>query len=222
MIEYRHVVEQKISELPLGKVVCVGRNYADHARELNNPVPSAPVLFIKPATSLAPMEGSIEIPSAHGECHFEAEMSILIGDPITRGNDKNPLECIAGIGLSLDLTLRDLQQTLKSKGLPWEKAKAFDGACPTSTFLSPSRLGDLQTQYIKLYQNNILKQNGNTADMITPVESLLTYISQYFSLAPGDLVLTGTPAGVGALAEGDNLCIELSDLIRCDTDVSLR
>ncbi|MDA8646636.1 fumarylacetoacetate hydrolase family protein [Porticoccaceae bacterium] len=222
MIEYRHVVEQKVSELPVGKVVCVGRNYADHARELNNPVPTAPVLFIKPSTSLAPMQGSIEIPSAYGECHFEAEMSILIGDSITRGNDKNPLECIAGIGLSLDLTLRDLQQTLKSKGLPWEKAKAFDGACPTSTFLSPSGVGDLQTQYIKLYQNNILKQNGNTADMMTPVESLLTYISQYFSLMPGDLVLTGTPAGVGALAEGDNLCIELSDLIRCDMDVSLR
>ena len=222
MIEYRHIVDKNGSQLPLGKVVCVGRNYADHARELNNPVPTSPVLFIKPATSLVSLQGSIEIPSDNGECHFEAEMSILIGDPIARGNHKNPLDCIAGVGVSLDLTLRDLQQTLKSKGLPWEKAKAFDGACPTSEFLSPSHCVDLQQQQIRLYQNAALKQDGNTADMITSVESLLAYISEYFTLMPGDIVLTGTPAGVGALADGDNLCVELSDLIRCNADVSLR
>ena len=222
MIEYRHIVDKKVSQLPLGKVVCVGRNYADHARELNNPAPTSPVLFIKPATSLVPLQGSIEIPSDHGECHFEAEMSILVGEPVVRGNNKNPLKCIAGVGLSLDLTLRDLQQSLKSKGLPWEKAKAFDGACPTSAFLSPSLCGDLQQQQIRLYQNTMVKQDGNTADMMTSVQSLLAYISEYFTLMPGDIVLTGTPAGVGALADGDNLYIELSDLIRCNTDVSLR
>ncbi len=146
----RHIVDGHKVDLPLGKVVCVGRNYAAHARELNNPVPAEPVLFIKPNTALAPLGEVIFIPAHLGECHFETEMSILIGQPLTQCTEQQAQQAILGVGIGLDLTLRDLQQQLKDKSLPWEKAKSFDGACPASEFISPDNLGDLQQQQIRL------------------------------------------------------------------------
>ncbi len=116
--------------MPLGKVVCVGRNYAAHAKELNNPVPTEPVLFMKPSTALVKLDEPLVIPTDLGECHFEAEMSILIGQSLSNCTEDQASTAIAGIGLALDLTLRELQQELKEKRLPWEKAKSFDGACP--------------------------------------------------------------------------------------------
>jgi 2-keto-4-pentenoate hydratase/2-oxohepta-3-ene-1,7-dioic acid hydratase in catechol pathway len=219
MGNYQHVVNGRASDLPLGKVVCVGRNYAAHAKELNNPVPTEPVLFIKPSTSLVKLEEPLAIPSHLGECHFEAEMSILIGQTLSNCTQEHASEAIAGIGLALDLTLRELQQELKEKGLPWEKAKSFDGACPVSGFVPISQDINLQDQQILLLQNQQIKQNGNTEDMITPVLALLSYISQFFTLLPGDMVLTGTPAGVGPLKPGDQLSLSLSDSIHCITEV---
>lgn len=222
MQDYQHIVDGKKVDLPLGKVVCVGRNYAAHARELNNPVPTEPVLFIKPNTALAPLGSAIFMPSHLGECHFETEMTILIGQPLTQCTEQQAQQAILGVGVGLDLTLRDLQQQLKDKSLPWEKAKSFDGACPASEFVSPDKLGDLQQQRIQLRLNRQLRQDGSTADMLTAVLPLLVYISQFFTLLPGDLVFTGTPAGVGPLAVGDQLDIALSDVIRCQTQVCLR
>jgi len=222
MQDYQHIVDGHKVDLPLGKVVCVGRNYAAHARELNNPVPAEPVLFIKPNTSLAPLGEVIFIPAHLGECHFETEMSILIGQPLTQCTEQQAQQAILGVGIGLDLTLRDLQQQLKDKSLPWEKAKSFDGACPASEFISPDTLGDLQQQQIRLRLNQQLRQDGNTADMLTAVLPLLVYISQFFTLLPGDLVFTGTPAGVGPLAVGDQLDISLSEVIQCQTEVCLR
>ncbi|MFM1605299.1 MAG: fumarylacetoacetate hydrolase family protein [Porticoccaceae bacterium] len=219
MGNYHHIVNGRASDLPLGKVVCVGRNYAAHAKELNNPVPTEPVLFIKPSTSLVKLEEPLAIPSHLGECHFEAEMSILIGQSLSNCNHEQASEAIAGIGLALDLTLRELQQELKEKGLPWEKAKSFDGSCPVSGFVPISQGTNLQDQQILLLQNQQIKQNGNTEDMLTSVLALLSYISQFFTLLPGDIVLTGTPAGVGPLKPGDQLSLSLSDSIHCITEV---
>jgi 2-keto-4-pentenoate hydratase/2-oxohepta-3-ene-1,7-dioic acid hydratase in catechol pathway len=219
MQNYQHVVGGQASHLPLGKVVCVGRNYAAHAKELNNPVPTEPVLFIKPSTSLVKLEEPLAIPTHLGECHFEAEMSILIGQTLCNCTQEQASEAIAGIGVALDLTLRELQQELKENGLPWEKAKSFDGACPVSDFIPFSQSTNLQDQQIVLRQNQQVKQNGNTEDMITPVLALLSHISQFFTLLPGDIVLTGTPAGVGSLELGDQLSISLSDSIHCITEV---
>ena len=216
---YNHFIDGEKSDLPLGKIVCVGRNYAAHARELNNPLPTSPVLFIKPNTALTAIDTQIIIPTALGECHFETEMSLLIGKQLCNCNENEATAAIAGVGLSLDLTLRDIQQDLKDSGLPWEKAKAFDGACPSSAFISQAQAGDLQNQKIRLYKNGQLQQDGNTSDMLNPVLPLLTYISQFFTLLPGDMVLTGTPAGVGPLQVGDKLVLELSDLIHCETEV---
>ncbi|MDC3248838.1 fumarylacetoacetate hydrolase family protein [Porticoccaceae bacterium] len=219
-MNYHHRIDGAEVDLPVGKVVCVGRNYAAHARELNNPVPSEPVLFIKPNTSIVCLADPVAIPSHLGQCHFEAEMSILIAEELKAGCDEQQAQqAIAGVGLALDLTLRDLQQQLKDKSLPWEKAKAFDGACPVSDFVSVNRAGDLQDQQIRMYQNQQLRQDGNSADMLTPVLPLLVYISQFFTLLPGDMLLTGTPAGVGPLAIGDQLQLSLSDLIQCQTQI---
>ena len=218
MSAYIHIVDGAPASLPLGKIVCVGRNFADHAKELNNSVPQEPVLFIKPSTSLADLGAPVEIPAAWGSCHFEAEMTVLIGQPLTRCSEQQAADAIAGVGIALDLTLRDLQAELKQQSLPWEKAKAFDGACPLSDFVRLPA-SELQDQQIQLRQNGQLKQDGNSADMITPVLQLLAYISQFFTLQPGDVVLTGTPAGVGPLAPGDELQLNLSTKLNITTHI---
>lgn len=218
MSAYIHIVDGVPASLPLGKIVCVGRNYADHAKELNNPVPQEPVLFIKPSTALADLGEPVEIPTAWGSCHFEAEMTVLIGQSLTRCSEQQATDAIAGVGIALDLTLRDLQAELKQQSLPWEKAKAFDGACPLSDFVTVPAF-ELQDQQIQLRQNGQLKQDGNSADMITPVLQLLVYISQFFTLQPGDTVLTGTPAGVGPLALGDELQLNLSTKLNITTHI---
>jgi 2-keto-4-pentenoate hydratase/2-oxohepta-3-ene-1,7-dioic acid hydratase in catechol pathway len=218
MLDYIHIVDGVPASLPLGKIVCVGRNYAEHAKELNNPLPSEPVLFIKPSTALARLDGPVAIPTAWGCCHFEAEMSVLIGRSLTCCSEQQAVDAIAGIGIALDLTLRDLQAELKEKSLPWEKAKAFDGACPVSAFVTLPAT-ELQHQQIQLRQNGLLKQDGNSADMLTSVLQLLVYISQFFTLQPGDIVLTGTPAGVGPLALGDELQLNLSSKLNLTTHI---
>ncbi|MBL4608594.1 MAG: fumarylacetoacetate hydrolase family protein, partial [Pseudomonadales bacterium] len=130
-MKYSHrFVEGETLSLATGKVVCVGRNYAEHAKELNNPVPTSPLLFIKPSTSLVSMDEPIELPVSGEPCHFETEISVLIGDVISKQTPENIQDKIAGYGLGLDLTLRELQNKLKSKGHPWEISKAFDGSCP--------------------------------------------------------------------------------------------
>lgn len=203
---------------PLGKIVCVGRNYADHARELNNPVPDEPLLFMKPATAAVAMEQPFAIPADRGSCHVETEMAVLIGAPLSQANSADALEAVAGLGLAFDLTLRDVQSALKQKGHPWEIAKAFDGSCPLSRFVSPVGI-DWQNIGLRLHRNGTLQQDGNSNHMITPVSALLTYISQHFSLQPGDVVLTGTPAGVGPLQSGDRLVAELVGILQVTTAV---
>src|SRR5690606_640824 len=183
-------------DLPVGKVVCVGRNYAEHARELNNPVPTSPILFIKPSTAVVRLEGGFEIPKNQGECHHELEMSVLIGKPLKNASIDDVKGAILGFGIGLDLTLRDLQNKLKEKSHPWEVAKAFDGANPLSTFIAAEKIANPQNGEIELSVNDVTRQKGNTADMITPLYKLLAYMSQHFTLLPGDVIMTGTPAGV--------------------------
>lgn len=220
-MSYQHrSADASVIDLPVGKVVCVGRNYAEHARELNNPVPSEPILFIKPSTSLVPLESPFDIPSGRGAVHFETELAVLIGQPLSQADEQTALGAIAGVGVGLDLTLREVQDQLKQKGHPWEKSKAFDGACPVSAFLSPANVSDLTDVQIRLSVNGQVRQDGNTAQMLTPVLKLLVYISQWFTLQPGDLVMTGTPAGVGPVQPGDELRVELVDLLRVDTRVN--
>lgn len=193
----------------VGKVVCVGRNYAAHAAELNNPVPDEPILFMKPPTAVSRISPYFSIPVNRGSCHIETEIAILIGAEIARATDFQANIAIAGIGIGLDLTLRDVQSDLKSKGLPWEKAKAFDGSCPVSEFVSPGEGEDWDALELRMKSNNLLQQEGRSSEMINGILPLIGHITEHFTLMPGDIVLTGTPAGVGPIEPGDQLVFEL-------------
>ncbi|WP_022959239.1 fumarylacetoacetate hydrolase family protein [Spongiibacter tropicus] len=217
---YQHrFSDDRPCELPNGKIVCVGRNYAEHARELNNPIPKQPLLFIKPSTALAALDQPLAIPRDRGECHHELELALLIGQPLSEARAEETLAAIAGYGLALDLTLRELQSQLKEKGQPWERAKAFDGACPVSAFVPAAAIGDWKALRLQLQRNGALQQDGQCRDMLFPIEALLADISQSFTLLPGDIVLTGTPAGVGPLNPGDRLRCELDGLLTVETTV---
>jgi 2-keto-4-pentenoate hydratase/2-oxohepta-3-ene-1,7-dioic acid hydratase in catechol pathway len=218
-MNYKHkFIDGKEFPHALGKIVCVGRNYAEHAKELNNPIPTSPVLFIKPATAAVPMEQPFSIPKDQGRCDHELEMTVLINKPLIRCSKEEAKAAIVGLGLGLDLTLRDVQEGLKQKSHPWERAKAFDGSCPLSQFF-PYDGRDLQNIDLKLLRNGDIQQQGNSCDMLFPVIDLLVEISHSFSLLPGDVVLTGTPAGVGPLYEGDKLKAHLDDWLSVETGV---
>ncbi len=140
-------------DLPVGKIVCIGRNYLDHIRELNNAVPETPILFMKPATALLGLDEPIRLPAGRGECHHEVELAVLVGQELRDADAATARRAVAGYGVALDLTLRDLQNELKKKGHPWETAKAFDGSCPLSPFLQPEALADPQATDLTLWIN---------------------------------------------------------------------
>lgn len=220
MSTYCHRFVDKAEFLyPAGKVVCVGRNYADHVKELGNEIPGSPLLFIKPATAIVAMAEPLSLPKDMGACHHELELALLIGQPLSKAAPAQSRAAIAGIGLALDLTLRELQDELKSKGHPWERAKAFDGACPLAEFVAFDQELDFSSLTLRLSRNGSQQQHGSCGDMLFSIERLLSDISHSFSLMPGDVVLTGTPAGVGPLVSGDHLLAELGDFLRVETTV---
>jgi len=203
-----------------GKVVCVGRNYLEHIQELNNEPADEAVLFIKPSTALVHCEGKIELPADKGAVHHELELSLLIGDRLCYATLPQCFEAIAGYGLALDLTLRELQTRVKNKGLPWERAKAFDASCPITPFVRCDK--DFQEQHeFSMLVNGKLRQSGDTKLMIRSMANLLAEISRWFTLEPGDVVLTGTPAGVAELKEGDELQLTLDNTHYWQTKVQI-
>jgi len=187
------------------KIVCVGRNYVAHARELGNEVPSDPVIFIKPATALSSPDNPFSIPSFSNEIHYECELVLRIAKPVRQLKKEETLSCVDAITAGIDFTARDLQQQLKEKGLPWEKAKAFDGAAVVGTWMPIDQFPNKKDIHFCLYKNRAIVQQASTAQMIFDFETLLSHISMYFTLEPGDLVFTGTPAGVGPVEPGDVL-----------------
>lgn len=205
---------------PVGKIVCVGRNYAEHAAELNNPVPSEPLLFIKPATAAVDLAQPLQLPKDRGPVHYETEIALLIGQKLCQASQEQALASVAGVGLALDLTLRELQTQLKEKGHPWEKAKAWDASCPISFFVPAEQVTAWQELTLSLAINGELKQKGSSQQMLTGIPQLLATISEHFTLMPGDLVLTGTPAGVGQLHSGDQLELKLAGLLELKTQVA--
>ncbi|ENX55193.1 MULTISPECIES: fumarylacetoacetate hydrolase family protein [Acinetobacter] len=192
------------------KIVCVGRNYAEHAKELGNAIPERALLFIKPPSSLGSLTQGVSWNQELGECHYECEICLQIAHPLSQETDPaKALEAIGAITLGLDLTLRDLQGDLKSKGEPWERAKAFDGACILADWIEADEIGDLQELELILNINGVDRQHGFTKDMIFDIGTLLVEINKSFSLEVGDVIMTGTPAGVGALRANDQLTMKL-------------
>lgn len=181
------------------KIVCIGRNYGEHARELGNVVPDEPVVFLKPPSALIPLNGPIRLPAFSSDIHHEVELVYRIAH-------RNGLAFASHLGLGLDLTARDLQQELKSKGLPWEKAKAFDGSAYVSdAFLDLASFPSGHHFEFLLKRNGQVVQSGHSGEMIFDVQTLVTHVERYMSLENGDLLFTGTPAGVGRLESGDRL-----------------
>lgn len=195
---------------PISKVLCLGRNYADHAREMNSPVPEAPIVFLKPATAVIGNGEAIVIPPFSHDVHHEVEMVVLIG---REGKDipaSSAFDYVAGYGIGLDMTLRDIQADAKKKGLPWSVAKGFDTSAPVSTIVEKELVRDPHNLDITLKVNGKTRQKSNTRNMIFSVDHVVSYLSSIFTLEAGDLVFMGTPEGVGQVREGDTLEAELA------------
>ena len=193
----------------VGKIVCMGRNYVAHIEELNNARPTRPMFFIKPATALCPLEEPVRIPAYSNKARHELEMAALIGKPLKDAGEDEVYPAIDGYAVALDVTLQDVQDELKEKGHPWEIAKGFDGSCPISNFVPASQVPDPQNVLVRMHVNGELRHNDSTALMIWKIPELIAAASRYFTLEPGDIVLTGTPAGVGSLEPGDSLEMEI-------------
>lgn len=218
---YRHRwIDGSDIDLPVGKAVCVGRNYAEHARELGNAVPAEPLLFMKPASAMVGLDAPLSLPADQGEVHHEIEMAVLVGERLRRADPDTCRQGIRGYGLGLDLTLRDVQNRLKEQGHPWEKAKAFDGALPLSGFVDARGISIRQTLDVTLFINDAVRQHGHTGQMLVPTFELVSLISHHFTLEPGDLVLTGTPSGVGPLRSGDQLFMRLGNVLTARASIA--
>jgi len=200
-----HTVKLDGQNIPVGKIVCIGRNYAEHIKELGNQTPDKPVIFIKPASSLVSSGGTVVIPGYSEDCHHEIELAVLIGKTAKDVTAEAALGYVSGYAVALDLTLRDVQGVQKEKGLPWEIAKAFDTSCPLSDFVPASQVDNPQELQLKLTVSGEVRQSGNTRDMIRSIAELIAATSAYFTLEEGDVLLTGTPSGVGRIVSGDRL-----------------
>lgn len=187
------------------KIICIGRNYSEHAKELNNPIPKSPIFFLKPDSAILKKGQAFFIPEHSQEIHHEIEVLVRINRIGKHIEPKFSHKYYDEIGLGIDFTARDAQEDCKKNGLPWEIAKAFDGSAPIGSFYKKSELGDLNDLNFELLKNGELVQKGNTKDMIFNIDYLVSYLSKFFTLKIGDIIFTGTPSGVGKVEKGDIL-----------------
>ena len=192
------------------KIICIGRNYAKHIEELANERPDNPVVFLKPDSSILPKKNPFFIPPFSNDVHYEVEVLIKINKVGKHIAIKFAHKYYDEIGLGIDFTARDIQQHCKEKGLPWEKAKAFDGSAVVGEFYAKSQF-DLENISFQLIKNEEVVQEGNTNTMLWKIDELISYVSQYFTLKKGDIIFTGTPAGVGKVLENDVLVGKIQD-----------
>ena len=187
------------------KIICIGRNYTAHIEELQNEKPTDPVVFIKPDSSVLPKEQDFYIPEFSNDVHHEVEVLVKIKKVGKHIDVKFASNYYDEIGLGIDFTARDLQQSLKEKGLPWEKAKGFDGAAVIGNWLPKTDFENINNLNFSLSKNNEIVQNGNTNLMLWKIDELIAYVSKFFTLKKGDILFTGTPAGVGSVKSNDYL-----------------
>jgi 5-carboxymethyl-2-hydroxymuconate isomerase len=206
--------------IEVGKIICIGRNYVDHIEELNNERPSSPMFFMKPTTALAPIEEPIRIPSYSKKARHELELALILNRELSQCKEEEVFPAIEGYAVSLDVTLQDVQDRCKEKGHPWEIAKAFDGSCPISQFVPASDVPDPQDLMVVMRVNGKPRHNDSTKLMIWPIPAIVAAASKYFTLEPGDIILTGTPAGVGPLEPGDKLEMEIERVGKYNSTVA--
>ncbi|MGZ0017813.1 fumarylacetoacetate hydrolase family protein [Yeosuana sp. AK3] len=187
------------------KIICIGRNYTEHIKELENERPTDPVIFLKPDTAILINKQPFFIPDFSNDVHYEVEILVKINKVGKYIDKKFAHKYYNEIGLGIDFTARDLQNKLKEKGLPWEKAKAFDGAAVIGNWIPVSEIKEVNNINFSLHKNDELVQTGNTSHMLWKIDELIEYISKYFTLKIGDIIFTGTPAGVGKVFANDKL-----------------
>ena len=187
------------------KIICIGRNYVEHAKEMNSAIPTEPIFFLKPDTALIKDDQPFYYPEFSKEIHHEVELVIKIKKAGKNIQSQFANKYYEEIGIGIDFTARDIQQDCKKKGLPWEKAKAFDGAAPIGKFIDKKQFADEKNINFHLNINGNTIQKGNTKDLLFSFDTIIEYISKFFTLKSGDLIYTGTPEGVGPVSIGDKL-----------------
>jgi len=212
-------IKNSSEQITIGKIVCVGRNYAEHAKELGNEVPDKPVVFLKPASSVIYSGGEIIYPSFSNEMHHEAELVLLIGKTIQDADEKESEEAITGYGVGLDMTLRDVQDVLKKKGHPWTIAKGFDTSAVLSDFILKKDYRLTLDEEISLSVNNNIRQKEKLNMMLFPPVKIVQYLSSLITLEEGDLIFTGTPKGVGKVERGDKLFTKIDNIAELSCNV---
>ncbi|WP_291960677.1 fumarylacetoacetate hydrolase family protein [Maribacter sp.] len=193
------------------KIICIGRNYAAHIDELKNERPEEPVVFIKPDSSVLPKQQDFYIPEFSDNVHYEVEVLVKIKKVGKHISKEFAPTYYDEVGLGIDFTARDLQSKLKEKGLPWEKAKGFDGAAVIGEWLPKTEFKDVNDLNFKLLKNGEVVQDGNTSFMLWKIDEIIAYVSTFFMLKKGDIIFTGTPAGVGKISPNDYLTGSLED-----------
>ena len=212
-------IKNSTEKIPLGKIVCVGRNYTEHARELGNEIPEKPVVFLKPNSAVIYSGEKIIYPDFSEDMHHEVELVLLIGKTIKNADNKKVEEAIAGYGVGLDMTLRDIQSELKKKGHPWTIAKGFDTSAVLSDFVLKKDYRLTLNETISLSINGTLKQKARLGTMIFNPSKIVEYISSLMTLEEGDIIYTGTPAGVSKVEKGDKIFAEIEGMASLNCEV---
>lgn len=205
-------IKNSNEQIEIGKIVCVGRNYAKHAEELGNEIPEFPLIFLKPASVLISDNENIIKPKNSGELHHEVELVLLIGETVKDADETQAENAIAGYAVGLDMTLRDIQSELKKKGHPWTLAKVFDTSAVISEFVSKKDYQLNGNERIELYINDEVKQSSSLEFLLFNSTQIVAYLSSKFTLEKGDLIFTGTPEGVGAVNIGDEIKAEIENI----------
>lgn len=206
--------------IQVGTMYCIGRNYADHAKEMGVEVPGEPIVFLKPPSAYVNSGSTVRLPSISNEVHHEVELVAVIGKDCMNVRKEEAIDVIEGYAVGIDLTLRDVQSRAKKKGHPWAVAKGFSGSAPISQVIPASGIKDDIIDFdLELQVNGITKQKGNTAFMQRPLAELIEYLSSIFDLRRGDCIFTGTPEGVGPVKSGDEVTAYLGELARLNINI---
>lgn len=198
-------------DIPVRTIYCIGRNYVQHAKEMGSPIPKMPLVFLKPLGAVCYDNATISKPVQTSDIHFEAEIVVAVSKTGKNISHSSAMDYVAGYGIGIDFTARDIQSISKKQGHPWTIAKGFDDFAPISSFVPASEIEDPANMDIKLFQNGFVKQHGNSSEMIFPIPNLITFLSKIFTLHKGDLIFTGTPEGVGPVQSGDKLEVLLNN-----------
>lgn len=216
------ILKPSHTTIPVGKMLCLGRNYELHAREMGASTDGDPVVFMKPPTALVRSGGSVMPPSDCGAVHHELELVVVIDRTIRDVAEEQAYECVLGYAVGLDMTLRDVQSRAKERGEPWTIAKAFDTSAPMSEVARRDLVDDPHDLQMTLSVNGEPRQRAHTGDMVMKIPAIISYLSKYFTLERGDCIFTGTPEGVGPVVPGDRLVAEIDGLVTLDVTVKER